>query len=167
VREPPDPGGHFGANWLHLGVWFGGRWWRYRQNKHYRSSLDDNQIEQYHLAAALPPAPPGVRWWEAMAVPRRAVQVLELAEGVTLVSLVCEDLAFRTPLLSRRCWPQWTSLLAAATTATWCAPSLARNSGRPRTNQTCQRSPTVQPANAIDWRQPEPTSNESRHPLET
>jgi hypothetical protein len=90
VREPPDPGGRFGANWLHLGVWFGGRWWRYRQNKHHRWSLDDNQIEQYHLAAALPP---GVRWWEAMAVPTRAVQVVELAEGVTLVSLVCEDLA--------------------------------------------------------------------------
>jgi hypothetical protein len=90
VREPPGPGGRFGANWLHLGVWFGGRWWRYRQNKHHRWSLDDNQIEQYHLAAALPPA---VRWWEAMAVPRRAVQVVELDEGVTLVSLVCEDLA--------------------------------------------------------------------------
>jgi hypothetical protein len=28
-----------------------------------------------------------------MAVPRRAVQVVELAEGVTLVSLICEDLA--------------------------------------------------------------------------
>src|SRR6516162_1593805 len=90
VREPPGPGGRFGANWLHLGVWFGGRWWRYRQNKHHRWSLDDNQIEQYHLSAALPPA---VRWWEAMAVPRRAVQVVELDEGVTLVSLVCEDLA--------------------------------------------------------------------------
>jgi hypothetical protein len=90
VREPPDPGGRFGANWLHLGVWFGGRWWRYRQNKHHRWSLDDNQIEQYHLDAALPP---GVRWWEAMEVPRRAVQVLETGEGFTLVSLVCEDLA--------------------------------------------------------------------------
>jgi hypothetical protein len=93
VREPPDPAGGFGANWLHLGVWFGGRWWRYRQNKHHRWFLDDKQIEQYHLAAALPPAPPGVRWWEAMAVPRRAVQLLELDDGVTLVSLVCEDLA--------------------------------------------------------------------------
>jgi hypothetical protein len=90
VREPPGPGGRFGANWLHLGVWFGGRWWRYRQNKHHRWSLDDKQIEQYHLAAALPPP---VRWWEAMAVPRRAVQVVELADGVTLVSLICEDLA--------------------------------------------------------------------------
>ena len=90
VREPPDPAGRFGANWLHLGVWFGGHWWRYRQNKHHRWSLDDNQIEQYHLAASLPR---GVRWWEAMAVPRRAVQVVELADGVTLVWLVCEDLA--------------------------------------------------------------------------
>jgi hypothetical protein len=90
VREPPAPGGRFGANWLHLGIWFGGRWWRYRQNKHHRWSLDDNQIEQYHLDAALPP---GVRWWEAMEVPRRAVQVLESGEGFTLVSLVCEDLA--------------------------------------------------------------------------
>jgi hypothetical protein len=93
VREPSDPGGRFGANWLHLGVWFGGRWWRYRQNKHHRWSLDESQIEQYHLAAALPPAPPGVRWWEAMAVPRRTIQVVELADGVTLVSLICEDLA--------------------------------------------------------------------------
>jgi hypothetical protein len=90
IREPPDPGGRFGANWLHLGVWFGGRWWHCRQNKHHRWSLDDNQIEGYHLAAALAP---GVRWWEAMAVPRRVVQVVELDEGVTLVSLVCEDLA--------------------------------------------------------------------------
>src|SRR5262249_58214602 len=70
VREPPDTGGRFGSNWLHLGVWFGGRWWRYRQNKHHRWSLDDNQIQQYHLAAALSP---GARWCEAMAVPRRAV----------------------------------------------------------------------------------------------
>src|SRR5262245_21226502 len=93
VREPPDPDGRFGANWLHLGVCFGGRWWRYRQNKHSRWFLDDAQIEQYHLAGALPPVPPGVRWWEAMEVPRRVVQILELGEGVTLVSLVCEDLA--------------------------------------------------------------------------
>jgi len=93
VREPPDPAGRFGANWLHLGVWFGGRWWRYRQNKHNRWFLDDKQIEQYHLAAALPPTPSGVRWWEAMTVPRRTVQILELGDGVTLVSVVCEDLA--------------------------------------------------------------------------
>jgi hypothetical protein len=90
VREPRAPDGRFGANWLHLGVWFGGRWWHYRQNKHHRWSLDDDQINQYHLAQALPLA---VRWWEAMAVPKRAVQVVELGDGVTLASVVCEDLA--------------------------------------------------------------------------
>jgi hypothetical protein len=36
---------------------------------------------------------PHIRWWEAMAVPRRSVQFVEVGEGVTVVSLVCEDLA--------------------------------------------------------------------------
>jgi hypothetical protein len=90
VREAPGPAGGLGGNWLHLAVRFGGRWWHYRQNKHHRWSLDEGQIEQYQLAEVLPPA---VRWWEAMEVPRREVQVLELGEGITLVSLVCEDLA--------------------------------------------------------------------------
>ncbi len=90
VRETPPPESRFGANWLHLGVWFGGRWWRYRQNKHHRWFLDGSQIEQYHLARALQP---DVRWWEAMEVPRRVVQVVELGDGVTIVSVICEDLA--------------------------------------------------------------------------
>jgi hypothetical protein len=90
VRELAGPSGRLGANWLHLGVRFGGRWWHYRQNKHHRWFLDDTQIGQYHLEGALHPA---VRWWEAMEVPRRSVQFLELGEGVTLASLVCEDLA--------------------------------------------------------------------------
>jgi hypothetical protein len=90
VREAPRPAVNMGGNWLHLGARFGGRWWHYRQNKHHRWFLDEGQVQQYHLGTALPPA---VRWWEAMEVPRRAVQVLELGEGITLVSLVCEDLA--------------------------------------------------------------------------
>ena len=90
VREAPHLGSELGGNWLHLAVRFGGHWWHYRQNKHHRWFLDERQIEQYHLAGALPPS---VRWWEAMEVPRRAVQLLELGEGITLVSIVCEDLA--------------------------------------------------------------------------
>src|SRR5262249_13888643 len=35
---------------------------------------------------------PSVRWWEAIDVPRRAIEFVEVAE-LTLVSLVCEDLA--------------------------------------------------------------------------
>jgi hypothetical protein len=55
MREPPGPPDRCGANWLHLGVWFGGHWWRYPQNKHHRWSLDDRQIQQYQLADALAP----------------------------------------------------------------------------------------------------------------
>jgi hypothetical protein len=36
---------------------------------------------------------PHIRWWEAMEVPRRSVQFVEIGDGATLVSLVCEDLA--------------------------------------------------------------------------
>jgi hypothetical protein len=91
VREPP-PGSDepFPPNWVHLGVDVGGRWWHYRQHKHHRWSLDDHQIDQYHLGATLDP---NVRWWEAMEVPRRAVQFIELGEGITFVAVVCEDLA--------------------------------------------------------------------------
>jgi hypothetical protein len=65
------------------------RWFRLRQNKHHRWSLDESQIYQYHLGGVLHPS---VRWWEAMDVPRRAIEFVEVAE-LTLVSLVCEDLA--------------------------------------------------------------------------
>jgi hypothetical protein len=90
VREHPAPPGRFPANWVHIGVSVGGQWTHIRQNKHHRWSLDDTQIRQYHLAGALHPH---TRWWEAMEVPRRSVQFVELGGGVTLASMVCEDLA--------------------------------------------------------------------------
>jgi len=91
VREPLlGPDKPFPANWVHLGVHLGGRWWHYRQNKHHRWYLDGSQIDQYNLGGALHPS---VRWWEATQVPPRAVQFIELAEGITLVVVVCEDLA--------------------------------------------------------------------------
>jgi len=53
-------------------------------------AFDDHQIDQYHLGGTLDP---NVRWWEAMQVPRRAVQFIEVGEGITFVAVVCEDLA--------------------------------------------------------------------------
>ena len=67
-----------------------GQWFHIRQDKHHRWSLDERQIYQYHLGGALHPH---IRWWEAIDVPRRSVQVVEVGEGITIVSLVCEDLA--------------------------------------------------------------------------
>jgi hypothetical protein len=101
VRERPPEPGRLPGNWIHIGVnprlekggsvsgKRGGAWFHIRQNKHHRWSLDESQIYQYHLGGVLHPS---IRWWEAMEVPRRAIEFVEVAE-LTLVSLVCEDLA--------------------------------------------------------------------------
>jgi hypothetical protein len=89
IRERPQPG-QFPRNWVHIGVFTGGQWMHIRQSKHHRWSLDDTQIRQYHLGGALHPH---TRWWEAIEVPPRSVQFVEFGDGVTLASLVCEDLA--------------------------------------------------------------------------
>jgi hypothetical protein len=90
VREHSPQPGRFSGNWVHIGVSVGGQWAHIRQSKHHRWSLDDAQIRQYHLAGVLRPE---IRWWEAMEVPRRSVQFVELGGALTLTSLVCEDLA--------------------------------------------------------------------------
>jgi hypothetical protein len=90
VRDDPVQPDQFPGNWVHIGVSVGGQWTHIRQSKHHRWSLDDAQIGQYHLAGVLHPH---IRWWEAMEVPRRSVQFVELGGAVTLTSLVCEDLA--------------------------------------------------------------------------
>jgi hypothetical protein len=90
VRDRSTPAGQQPRNWVHIGVSLGGRWWHYRQNKHHRWSLDESQVLQYHLGGALHP---GMRWWETMEVPRRSIQFVELGGGVTIVAVVCEDLA--------------------------------------------------------------------------
>jgi hypothetical protein len=90
VRGHPEQRGQFPRNWVHIGVSAGEHWVHIRQRKHHRWSLDEGQIYQYHLGGALHPH---IRWWEAMQVPGRSVQFVEIGDGATLVSLVCEDLA--------------------------------------------------------------------------
>jgi hypothetical protein len=45
-------------------------WFHFRPNKHHRWSLDESQVLQYHLGGALHT---DIRWWEAIDVPRLAV----------------------------------------------------------------------------------------------
>jgi hypothetical protein len=90
VRQRAQQPGQFPGNWVHIGASTGEHWVHIRQEKHHRWSLDESQIYQYHLAGALHPH---IRWWEAMEVPRRSIQIVEVGEGSTVVSLVCEDLA--------------------------------------------------------------------------
>jgi hypothetical protein len=101
VRERPATPERLGGNWVHIGVnpRFDGRgplhdgeaqrWLHLRQNKHHRWSLDESQINQYNLGAALDPH---VQWWEAMDVPRLTVQFVEGGWGSTMAHVVCEDL---------------------------------------------------------------------------
>ena len=90
LREELGPGNPLGSNWVHLGASFDGRWSHYRQDKHHRWSLDRSQIEQYHLTEVLDPR---VRWWEALELRRRSLEILERGDGDVIASLVCEDLA--------------------------------------------------------------------------
>jgi hypothetical protein len=102
VRQRSPQPGTFPGNWVHIGVSpgleksgslpssTGEQWFHVRQNKHNRWSLDEGQVYQYHLGGALYPH---IRWWEAMNVPRRTIQFVELGDEIVLVSLVCEDLA--------------------------------------------------------------------------
>ena len=89
LRDGPRPGNLFGSNWVHFGASLDGQWSHYRQDKHHRWSLDRSQIEQYHLAEVLDPR---VRWWEALELNRRSLEVLERDDGDVIASLVCEDL---------------------------------------------------------------------------
>ncbi|HEX8894746.1 MAG TPA: hypothetical protein VF783_15565, partial [Terriglobales bacterium] len=102
VRQESPKTGRLPGNWVHIGfdpslekgrpfqISEAEEWFHVRQNKHHRWSLEERQINQYHLGGALHPY---VRWWERTDVPRRAVQLMELGDELTLVSLVCEDLA--------------------------------------------------------------------------
>ena len=102
VRQRAPQAGRLPGNWVHNGFSpclekggsqrnaYGEEWFHIRQNKHHRWSLDEGQVYQYHLGGALHPH---TRSWEAMDVPRRALQFIELGDEITMVSLVCEDLA--------------------------------------------------------------------------
>jgi hypothetical protein len=102
VRGHPTQPGCLPRNWIHTGIsprlekggrdpqGAGEQWFHIRQHKLDRWSLDEGQIYQYNLGGMLHP---NIRWWEGIEVPPRLVQVVELGEGITLVFLVCEDLA--------------------------------------------------------------------------
>ena len=90
VRGRPEPPGQLPSNWVHYGRLTGQGWQHMRQGKHHRWSLDEGQIDQYHLGGALHPH---IRWWEAMEVPRRSIQFVERGDGAVLATIVCEDLA--------------------------------------------------------------------------
>jgi hypothetical protein len=89
VREPAVDG-QLARNYVHLGFRTPGGWLHHRQDKHHRWCLDPPQIRQYHLTRSLPPTK---RWWEAIDLPPRSIEVIDPGGGATMVPLICEDLA--------------------------------------------------------------------------
>ncbi|RPI20593.1 MAG: hypothetical protein EHM57_07760, partial [Actinobacteria bacterium] len=79
-----------GRNFVHLGARTRDGWEHYRQAKHHRWCLDEAQIRQYHLSGVLAPSR---TWWEAIDLPVRTVQIMDIGGGATIAPLVCEDLA--------------------------------------------------------------------------
>jgi hypothetical protein len=90
IRDEPSAANSLRSNWVHFGAAVDGEWSHYRQDKHHRWSLDRSQIQQYHLEDVLDPR---VRWWEAIEINPRSVQMIERDDGHTIAALVCEDLA--------------------------------------------------------------------------
>jgi hypothetical protein len=88
VREPPADG--FGRNYIHVAVRTKDGWERFQQPKHHRWCLDGRQIGQYHLSRALDP---GRCWWEAIELPARTLEIIDVGGGAITAPLVCEDLA--------------------------------------------------------------------------
>jgi len=89
VRRPGSPGA-LGGNYVHFGVLTSEGWERFRQAKHHRWCLDEQQIRQYHFCRVLDP---GKVWWEGIELSPRTLEVIDLGGGGTIAPLVCEDLA--------------------------------------------------------------------------
>jgi hypothetical protein len=89
VREP-GRGEQMGLNVVHLGTRTRDGWEHFEQAKHHRWGLDEGQISQYHLSRQLDPSK---LWWEAIDLPPRTVQIIDIGGGATIAPLVCEDLA--------------------------------------------------------------------------
>jgi hypothetical protein len=89
VRAPADAGG-MGHNFVHFGARSRDGWVHYQEAKHHRWCLDESQIRQYHLSRVLDP---GRLWWEAIGLPVRTAQVIDVGGGATIAPLICEDLA--------------------------------------------------------------------------
>jgi hypothetical protein len=90
VRHAVGAPDRLGENVVAMSLHTRGGWRCYEQAKHHRWMLDAGQIAVYGLGTSLDPS---ISWWEAIELPPRSLQVIEMGEGMTLVPLVCEDLA--------------------------------------------------------------------------
>src|SRR5262249_19878227 len=67
----------------------------WEQAKHHRWKLDRDQIRRYHLGDRLNPEE---EWWERICVEKRECRFYVFRAGMTLATLICEDLARIDPV---------------------------------------------------------------------
>jgi hypothetical protein len=82
--------GRMGRNFVHLGARTRQGWEHFQQAKHHRWCLDASQVRQYHLSPVLDPSR---LWWEAIDLPVRTAEIIDVGGGATIALLICEDLA--------------------------------------------------------------------------
>jgi len=64
------------------------------QSKHHRWKLESSQITQYGLGTILDV---NKTWWENMAIARRTLNFIQLADRFVMCTIICEDLARQDP----------------------------------------------------------------------
>lgn len=82
--------GSLGQNFVLTSIRTSEGWESYHQAKHHRWCIDAPQIRQYHLSRALAPSK---LWWEAIELPARTLEIIDVGGGTMITPLVCEDLA--------------------------------------------------------------------------
>lgn len=65
----------------------------WKQSKHHRWRIDSSQIDQYGLSLDK-----GRDWWEDIKLDKRRINFLSMNDWLTLVVLICEDLARLDPV---------------------------------------------------------------------
>lgn len=90
VRDRGPTDSDLGRNYVEVSIRSDRGWESYRQAKHHRWRLDASQIRQYHLCRALDPSK---LWWEAVEIPPRTLEIIDVGGGTITAPLVCEDLA--------------------------------------------------------------------------
>jgi hypothetical protein len=82
-------------NEVKIASYFAGRWYDLNQRKHHRWRLDKNQLIQYSLATKLATHR---KWFEYISTSQRKLTVLSTNSWLSLVALICEDLARLEPV---------------------------------------------------------------------
>lgn len=82
-------------NEVKIANYFAGRWYDISQRKHHRWRIDKNQLIQYQLATKMTTQR---NWFEYTSSSQRRLTVLSANSWLSLVALICEDLARLEPV---------------------------------------------------------------------